>query len=50
MNAAMDYYATTGSSELVQYKEKLKELLVQFKIDVVHELDIVLTFGDNDGD
>jgi len=50
MTADMQYYVTTGSSELVQYKERLKELLVLFKLDVVEELDIVLTFGDNDGD
>jgi predicted lipoprotein len=50
MNEGMQYYVTTGSAELVQYKETLKELLVLFKLDVVKELDIVLTFGDNDGD
>lgn len=50
MTKSMSYYLSTGSAELVSYKEMLKEILVYFKLDVVKELDIVLTFGDNDGD
>jgi predicted lipoprotein len=50
MTSTMEYYVTTGTSELIQYKEALKELHILFKLDVVKELDIVLTFGDNDGD
>ena len=50
MTQEMDTYLTTETAALINYKEGLKNLLVLFKLDVVEELDIVLTFGDNDGD
>jgi predicted lipoprotein len=50
MTESLAYYSSTGSVQLTSYKEKLTEILVLFKLDVVSELDIVLTFGDSDGD
>ncbi len=50
MTNEMDYYINTDSTPLVDYKNLLIELLAFFKGDIQDELNIIITFGDTDGD
>lgn len=50
MTEEMAYYLENDQPTLVSFKKQLTELLTYFKVDVQAELDIILTFGDTDGD
>ena len=50
MDGDLSSYITDDSTELLAYKSLLIELLTLFKVDVQEELDIIITFGDTDGD
>ncbi len=50
MSYEMDYYIHTTSAPLIDYKNLLIELLAFFKGDIQDELNIIITFGDTDGD
>ncbi len=50
MSYELAYYITSDQITLEAYSDLLIELLGLFKIDVQQELDIILTFGDTDGD
>lgn len=50
MNEELTYYVNEDQATLDLYTGKLNELLKLFKVDVQDELDIILTFGDTDGD
>lgn len=50
MTKEMAYYISEDPVALNTYNDKLIELLGLFKVDIQEELDIIITFGDTDGD
>lgn len=50
LSEELPYYLVNDMAPILSYKEKMKDLLLTFKLEVFKTLDIVLTFGDNDGD
>ena len=50
MNNEISYYISSDMAAMNTYRSLIIELLSYFKTDVQKELDIIITFGDTDGD